>query len=302
MDLEGILSVAGIQPLKITSKEMWALCPNPKHSDHKPSWSINRFTYQHHCFSCGYKGGLTALLEERLGSVPEDLEKTLNVEGFLRKMQEARAKPEETLAPVLPTLTEWALINVMVDVPERLLSFRNLQRTAIDQYEVRWERDTKRWVLPLRSTAGDLLGAQYRQKGSVLTLPEGMAKSKTLFGFPQCYDKSYCALVESPLDAVRLAGLGIPALSSLGAWVSKDQVTLLARNFNRVYLALDNDKAGRDSAAIVSPLLRRAGTVCAPWDYSGMLDEDGKPAKDPGDALTDDMLLQAWSRTQRMGF
>ena len=302
MDLESILSSVGIPPIKITSKEMWALCPNPKHNDHRPSWSINRFTYRHNCFSCGFKGGLTELLEERLGAVPEDLEKTLNTEGFLRKMQEARAKPEETLAPVLPTLTEWALANVMTDVPDRLLNFRQLQRTAVDQYEVRWERDTKRWVLPLRATTGDLLGAQYRQKGSVLTLPEGMAKSQTFFGFPQCCDKSYCALVESPLDAVRLAGLGIPALSSLGAWVSRDQITLLARNFNRVYLALDNDKTGRESTAAITPLLRRAGTVPCSWDYSGMLDEEGAPAKDPGDVVDDGMLLASWTKTQRMGF
>jgi hypothetical protein len=302
MDLEGILSSVGIPPIKVTTKEVWALCPNPKHNDHKPSWSINRFTYRHNCFSCGFKGGLTELLEERLGGVPEDLEKTLNVEGFLRKMQEARAKPAETLAPVLPTLTEWALANVMVDVPERLLAFRQLQRAAIDRYEVRWDRDTKQWVLPLRSAEGALLGAQYRQKGSVLTLPEGMAKSKTFFGLPQCYDKSYCTLVESPLDAVRLAGLGIPALSSLGAWVSKEQVTLLARNFNRVYLALDNDKTGRESAAVIAPLLRRAGTVSFPWDYSGMLDEEGSPAKDPGDVVDDEMLLHSWTKTQRMGF
>jgi DNA primase len=129
-----------------------------------------------------------------------------------------------------------------------------------------------------------------------------MAKSKTFFGLPQCYDKSYCTLVESPLDAVRLAGLGIPALSSLGAWVSKEQVTLLARNFNRVYLALDNDKTGRESAAVIAPLLRRAGTVSFPWDYSGMLDEEGSPAKDPGDVVDDEMLLHSWTKTQRMGF
>ena len=302
MDLEGILNSVGIPPVKVTSKEVWALCPNPKHSDHKPSWSINRFTYRHNCFSCGYKGGLTELLQERLGAAPPDIEKMLNVEGFLRKMQEARVKPEETLAPVLPTLTEWALAHAMVDVPERLLNFRKLQRSAIDQYEVRWDGGTKQWVLPLRSPAGDLLGAQYRQKGSVLTLPEGMAKSKTFFGFPQCCDNSYCTLVESPLDAVRLAGLGIPALSSLGAWVSKEQITLLGRNFNRVYLALDNDKTGRESAAVIRPLLRKAGTVAHSWDYSGMLDEDGGPAKDPGDAVNDDMLLRSWSSTQRMGF
>lgn len=301
MDLTGILSKAGIRPVRSAHGEVFALCPNPKHDDHRPSWSINEQTGKHHCFSCGYSGSLTSLLLDVTGSAPEDLEKTLNTESFLRKMQDVRREPEQALAPVIPTLTEWALANIMIDVPTRLLEFRHLQREAIDQYQVRWDSEQKRWVLPLRSPSGELLGAQYRQKGSVFTLPEGMEKSKTFFGFAQCCDSSFCALVESPLDAVRLAGLGIPALSSLGAWVSKDQIRILATHFTRVYLAFDNDRAGRQSAEVVAPMLRRAGTAPLPWSYVGLVDGEGNPAKDPGDVADDSLLAASWHRTLRMG-
>lgn len=289
----------------MTRQEVIARCPQHEvragKPDIHPSWSINTVTYTHFCFSCGYRGNLTSLLIDLTGEAPEDLEKTLATESFIRKMAGVRADPEPTLAPVIPILTEWALFNVMVDVPAKVLSFRHLQRSAVDAYEVRWDQEMRRYVLPLRSPGGDLLGAQYRQKGSVFTLPEGMEKRHTLFGLPQCADSSYCAIVESPLDAVRLFGLGIPALSALGAWVSREQVRLLACTFTRVYLALDNDQAGHESAEKLGPALRKAGTVPIPWDYTGMVDEDGTPAKDPGDVDDDDLLLASWGRTLRMG-
>jgi len=189
----------------------------------------------------------------------------------------------------------------MKAVPERLLALRWLKRDAIDRYQVRWDADTRQWVLPLWDTRGTLLGAQYRQKGSVFTLPEGMEKSQTFFGYPQVKEFDYAVLVESPLDAVRLFGLGIPAFSTLGAWVHQEQVRIMARLFSYVVLALDNDQAGHDAGEVVTPMLKRAGCPVVKWDYTGLYDEDGKPAKDIGDVPSDDALLGAWDRTTRWG-
>lgn len=306
LDLETILDDAGVGPMRVAPTEIHAPCPmhvaRTGQPDHHPSWSINRQNYVHLCFSCGYKGTLNGLLHDLTGAAPEDLELRLNEQSFLRKMATVRTEAEEHVAPVIDDLTEWRLRNIMRDVPQRLLDFRHLLRTAVDFYEVRWNGDTKQWVMPLRSIEGYLIGAQYRQKGSVLTLPEGMAKSHTLFGFNQCCEHDFCVLVESPLDAVRLYGAtGQPALSSLGAWVSQDQVLLLARNFTTVYLALDNDKAGRKACEIVGPMLKRAGTTSVRWIYDGLRDEDGEPAKDPGDVCDDESLLASWKATVRMG-
>ena len=70
--------------------------------DRHPSWSINQYTYSHFCFSCGYKGTLTSLIIDVTGEAPEDLEKTLAKEGFIRKMAEARQDPATVLEPVNP--------------------------------------------------------------------------------------------------------------------------------------------------------------------------------------------------------
>lgn len=306
LDITSILSNAGIGPLRVSGDEVHAPCPmhaqRTGSEDHHPSWSINTTTFVHLCFSCGYKGTLNGLLLDVTGAAPEDLELRLNEQSFVRKMEKARQViPEEFESEIIEGLTEWELYNLLTDVPQRLLDFRHLMRSAIDAYEVRWSAETRQWVMPLRDPFGSLIGAQYRQKGSVLTLPDGVEKSITLFGFPQCREFDYCAIVESPLDAVRLFGLGIPAMSSLGAWVSQEQVLLLARNFTCVYLAMDDDKTGHKSIEILSPMLRRAGTCPIPWNYEGCYDDEGEPAKDPGDVADDDMLMASWQRTQRLG-
>jgi DNA primase len=108
-------------------------------------------------------------------------------------------------------------------------------------------------------------------------------------------------LVESPLDAVRLFGLGIPAFSALGAWVHQEQVRIMARLFSFVVLALDNDEAGHDAEQVVIPMLKKAKCPAIKWDYTGLVDDEGRPAKDVGDVPSDDALLGAWDRTTRWG-
>jgi len=301
IDLRDTLEAAGVQGLRETPKEMVGKCPGhlerTGHEDHKPSWSVNKTTYVHFCFSCGYKGTLSQLLYELTGAAPLDLEDELKRQSFLSRIA-VREEPETTLEPVI---SEWAITHLLDDVPEKLLQMRYLMRSAVDAYQVRWNRDTRQWVLPIWNTAGDLLGAQYKQSGSVLTLPPGMAKSTTLFGYEVVKPFDYAVLVESPLDAVRLFGLGIPAFATLGAWVSKEQTTLMARCFSYVILALDNDKAGRQGTEVATAMLKRQGCAAIDWDYTDLTDRDGEPAKDVGDCPHDDVLLDAFDRTRRFG-
>ena len=301
INLRDMLDAAGVQGLRETKDEIIGRCPGHLarigREDQRPSWSVNKSSYLHFCFSCGYKGTLNQLLVELTGSAPLDLVDELRKQQFLSRMA-VREEPEATLEPII---SEWSLKNILVDVPAKLLELRWLIRSAIDRYRVRWNRDTRQWVLPIWDTRGTLIGAQYRQSGSVLTLPAGMPKSQTLFGYHETKDQDFGVLVESPLDAVRLFGLGIPAFASLGAWVSKEQVILMARCFSYVILALDADKAGRDATAIVKPMLKRQGCACMEWNYTGLKDSEGKPAKDVGDVPDDEALLMAFDRTRSFG-
>jgi hypothetical protein len=295
IDLPAILAEAGVLNIRVGEKEIAASCPmhysRVGHIDRHASWSINQFSYLHNCFSCNYSGTLTQLLVDLTGTAPPDLEEDLKRQTFLSRMAEPA---QQILEPVVPLLTDWALVHILLDVPQRLLDLRFLRRPAVDYYGVRWDPDDHRWVIPIRDPWGDLLGAQYRQKGAVFTLPEGIEKSTTLFGYREMQTHDAVALVESPLDAIRLYGLGIPAVSSFGAWLSVEQVKLLARSWSVVYVALDNDKTGRESTARLAPSLARAG--CAPviWRYDNIKD------KDLGDAEDGD-VLRTWHLTSTLG-
>ena len=271
IDLTHILQEAGVQVSRESGDEVWGLCPMHRQrtgrDDSHPSWSVNTRSYVHNCFSCGYRGSLTQLLIDLTGEAPADLEQTLKEQGFLGKMAEAK-RSGEILEEVEPLLTDWEIRNVLVDVSDKLLATRRLKRPAVDHYEVRWDSEKKSWVLPLRDRFGKIIGAQYRSSASrPMTNPEGLKKSELLFGYRQVRSYNHVVLVESPLDAIRLYGLGIPGVASLGAWVSAYQCRQLARTFSRVYLALDNDDAGWAGAEKAANMIQNFGATPVLWDY-----------------------------------
>jgi DNA primase len=292
LDVVPLLEQAGVHVLYERGDEVYGRCPNPDHDDSNPSWSINSETLAHHCFSCGYGGSLQGLLLDLTGEFPDDLALTLKTQRFVKRAIEFR----EDRIVEQPVITEWALGNLLKRVPPKLLALRRLAPEACDYYQVRWDGERKQWVLPIRDADGRLLGAQYRQKGSVQTLPAGLKKSQLVFGFHQATQHHTAAVTESPLDAVRLHQCGMPAFSTLGAYVSREQMDLMASNFRRVVIALDNDNAGREAAEILSRGLRKRRCVPMMLDYSGLTDEDGAPAKDPGDVADDGALSDACER------
>src|SRR5215510_11584528 len=101
LDLLSVLADAGIQHLRDGRKEISGACPahteRTGHPDSHPSWSMSKTTYLHFCQSCHYKGSLTQLLVDMLGSAPVDLEIDLKQQSFLRQMAQIREDPAEVI-------------------------------------------------------------------------------------------------------------------------------------------------------------------------------------------------------------
>jgi DNA primase len=289
LDVESILHSIGVEVLREYGDELLGKCPmhvaRTGKEDRNPSWSVNTKTYVHHCFSCGYSGSLTSLYRDLVGDVPENLEWELSKQSLLASVDKP-VRVESTG----PAVNEWVLNNY-VDLPDKLMTSRKLTREAVDHFGIKWDTNNKVWVIPVRTPGGDLMGFQFRQKGIVLNHPPGMSKSTTLFGMNLFSQESRITIVESPLDAVRLYGVGIPAVSSFGAAVSADQLNLLSRNFRYVVSAMDNDPPGMQANEIIKKVLTRRGCVFFKFDYTGLT------AKDPGDVESDTELVDAWRRS-----
>lgn len=288
LDVEAILEELGVENARVGEKEIVASCPMHVailgRPDRHASWSINKFTGAHNCFSCGWKGGISTLYRDLTGEVPDDVEMELR--------RAATVAAVNTVPGTLPRSEPvWDFPEWLGPVPENLLEMRHISTDAAAFYDLKWDPKDRTWVLPICDEAGTVVGAQYRQVGSVITQPTGLAKGRHLFGLSKMRGYSRITLVESPLDAVRFFSVDVPAVSSLGAWVSEEQCRLLARYFSFVVLALDNDQTGRDATGRTADRLARMGcpTIC--FDYTGL------PGKDPGDVADDQLLYESWVRT-----
>ena len=96
------------------------------------------------------------------------------------------------------------------------------------------------------------------------------------FNAAQTHPRSFCFVVEGPLDAARL---GPPALAMLGKSVSEEQSQILADHFQVAIFVPDNDEAGRKSLEAIGKRLAPKMTVVTA--------EVPRWAKDVGDLSPD---------------
>lgn len=253
-------------------------CRCPFHEDRHPSFSINATSGLWICYSCGASGNLERLITDVGGKT--------NPTTALRAVKRRRIAGMEprrtsTTSPPLPDpYYLYARYEAFDSPPQWALDEKYIDPQCAEDYGLRWN---KGWIIPIwgpRVTDPiiDLRGWQFKRMDFVSNYPKGVKKSTTLFGLAQCRERR-AVLVESPLDVVRLESLGVAAVASYGAMVSKYQMGLLEGHLDRLVLALDNDEQGRAQTKRIYPVLaRRLPTRVL--DYE---------AKDPGE-MTDDEL------------
>jgi hypothetical protein len=252
-ELQTILTDIGLDITRSTPQEVWAHCPDTdKHErgDRNASWSINVDTGAHNCFSCGFRGSLRSLIEFTTGEVPRDLDDTIKRATVRRRLAGAAAKISGSVVKEEEPevfISEFQLATYG-KVPRWACDERQLDPDEVDFYGVRWDHENERYIIPIRDMDGKLLGWQAKGHKYFRNVPKEMHKSGSLFGL-DVFRGPRAILVESPLDAVRLASVGITGgLASYGAHVSDEQMQILKLSVaRRVVLALDHDTAGRDS-------------------------------------------------------
>jgi hypothetical protein len=244
IDVLRVLADLGID-YRVSGDEATACCPNPKHHDRSPSWSVNLDSGKHNCLSCGFCGPLVRLVRT-LRNVGED-----QAELYVRTRSSSRLRgsPDREEAPERddrPRVTE-ASLALFTDPPRRELERRMIYADAAAQLGILWDADERAWILPFRDAAGKLHGWQAKEtrgKKLVRNHPTGIKKSEFLFGL-HAADPGTGVLVESPLDTARLRSAGVRGgVASYGVRVSRVQRGLLAAHFDRVIAALDDDRAG----------------------------------------------------------
>lgn len=286
IDVEKVLLNLELPLYSQRGVEVNGLCPMHKKrtgkEDQHPSWWINSETGVHICFSCGYKGNIYTLVADVKGISYFDAQDYIGesaevpLDSLMRRIKDLPEyiQPEE---PVI-AMSE-ARLAVYTTPPDIELKKRFLTRDAVVMHGVLWDTKNEAWILPIRDAdTGALLG--WQEKGArgrfFKNQPAGVKKSKTVFGVQLLDSTKDLVVVESPLDAVRLTGLGHNAISSFGAILSEEQAKIM-RRASKIIAAFDNDKAGHTANEQVRVLARKYGMDLYYFNYRGI------DVKDVGD-------------------
>lgn len=291
--LAGFLSAIGVDVTSVARGEVNGLCPGHRQRtgkiDHSPSWGINADRLTHHCFSCGYSGSLTSLVSDLKGMDYDDARGYIddNLPGSLPDIIERLGRVQEASLLPKPVPMSEARLSVYEDPPEYALAHRGLTPTAAARFGVRWNTREQLWILPLRDPdTGTLMGWQEKGEGNryFKNRPPGMKKSRTLFGW-NCWQGPDLLVVESPLDAVKAAGMGYQSAALCGAKVSDDQINLM-RAASRLIIAFDNpsiDPAGLAALEFMFQASREKGFDFWSFNYGGA------PIKDIGEMIPEEI-------------
>jgi len=172
---------------------------------------------------------------------------------------------------------------------------RNITKDSVITYKLGYSEKQDMVTIPVYSPDGICLGFVGRSvEGKVFKNTPGLPKSKTLFNLHRAkrYDKVF--VVESSFDAIRLEQIGVHAVATLGATISKEQRKLLKQYFNQVIVLGDNDEAGQNMS---KKMIAYFGTGCiAPplpddiKDVSDLSNEELKKFIDRFDDILSSML------------
>jgi DNA primase len=157
---------------------------------------------------------------------------------------------------------------------------RRITVDSINKFSLGYSEKRDMVTIPVTSPDGNMyvgfIGRSVEGKTFIHT--PGLPKSKVLFNLHRVkrFDSVY--VVESSFDAIRLDQCGVPAIATLGVYISKVQLDLLTKYFNNVIVIPDNDDAGKTmTEKIVNRMKERATVIGLPQrfkDIGDMTDED----------------------------
>jgi DNA primase len=244
-------------------------CPNPQHDTLKRHFQINVVDGLVHCFAqCGISGTYTHAIsmiegcDERRAKKLIFGHRTRNSQGN-GKREKIEARPASRPTSIVSNDYTKYLPSIALEY----LSGRGIVSGSIATWDLRWDEDEKRIVIP----AKDLRGiTRFFIKRAVLESqhpkylygPEGVSKNSLLFGAcqtdPGVIRSDGLILVEGSLDAIRLAQHGYRnVVACLGTGISEIQCRIVSRmRPRRIVAFFDKDTAGLHGVEIAA---RRLG-------------------------------------------
>jgi len=156
----------------------------------------------------------------------------------------------------------------------RYFDGRLVTKLSVSKFNLGYSEKQDMVTIPVHSPEGMVIGFVGRSlEGKDFKNTPGLPKSKTLFNLHRVKANDRVYVVESSFDAIRLDQVGMPAVATLGATISKSQVELLEKYFNEIYLIADNDEAGKSmSKKMIDKLKSRVSIITLDTKYKDIGD------------------------------
>jgi len=274
IDIQDVLYRLGVSIRQVKLGEITAQCPDPAHSDRKPSWSIctdigsNKFG-RHNCFSCGFKGDIITLwqvardlpdrkeayheLKDIYGKDDEDSIFT----SFLNERAYSNFKNESKEIKFVEMPFEFELVEPG-SAQWNWLMGRGLSEEIIVKHRIGYLTDDHKkmpgWVVFPIFFGGDTVGHFSRsmfQKKQLYS--KGLPVSQIWYNWDNIdITKKEIIIVEGIIDCLRVLSTGYMQsyrkhsniVATLGNRIQLPRSTLL-KSFETIICAADGDDGGR---------------------------------------------------------
>jgi len=288
--VKSVLKEIGIDVASETSNDFMCYCPF--HSNrHTPSFSVSKEKGAFICFnpSCSETGTLGELVKRMMGKneyeairfiASKEFEAINNFDDTLNAIFEDKPDFEEFSQETLDNL-----YNNLGSKPEAIEYFkgRGINEESMHHFKLGYSKNMDMVIVPVHSPDGmpvGLVGRSIKEKR--FKNSTNLPKNKTMFNIHRAKKiGEHVIIVESTFDAIRVHQAGFPnVVATLGGHLSKENIALLNRYFNKITIMTDADLAGRELGFSIANRLRNKDLLWASYEYGKIYPHEAKDAGD----------------------
>lgn len=273
--VEAILEELGIHIVSQTSTRFQILCPyhDNKFTSAATVDKDNGFLY---CFGAGCDTRMSII------EVVKDIKGIGHFPAlrFIKQFEGEdvlfRPEPEIEEEVELPVFDVDLLARLQKDFWEsdrakNYIRGRNISKASAIKFGLGYDKYKDMVATPMFDNSGVCVGAIYRSiEGKAFKNSFNLPTSKTLFGIhiAKSQNTDEVVVCESNFDAILSDQAGHPAVATLGGTFNKYHVSQLARYFNKVVIAVDNEDKGHAFAERIGRLCKKNGLYVYRMQYS----------------------------------
>lgn len=216
---------------------------------HTPACEVDKSNGMFICFSCGESGSITDIVMKTTNRNYFEASRLINSKSsdsdIVLMVEEAMGNsldyPEFDINEIN------RLHNNLLN-SDRAKSYfynRNINDKSFVDFKLGYSDKQDMVIVPVFDEFSRCLGFVARSiEGKEFKNSVGLPKSKVLFNLNKS-KRSNIIMVESSFDAIRLHQLGFKSVATLGATVSRTQISLLQQYANSIVVCPDADDAGK---------------------------------------------------------